>query len=134
MKYSYPQMLFYCWTGFPCKRPILYSQQLSTSVINLSREAVRILYENRNVLYPLFLSFTVCYFEHKPQCKITLGIHPHPDSVTTTTMVSTIDAEHAGLLFLAFLVSWAPSFMILFISKDSMDAKLFRHTHFFFFL
>lgn len=46
-------------------------------------------------------------------------------------MVSTVDAELAGLLFLAFLVSWAPSFMILFISKDSMDAKLFRHTHFF---
>lgn len=80
----------------------------------------------------------MCYFEqpgklvkHKPQCKITLGIQPHSDSVTTPMMVSTIDSKHAGLLFLAFLVSWATSFMILFISKDSMDAKLFRHIHFF---
>lgn len=45
-------------------------------------------------------------------------------------MVSMIDAKHAGPLVFAFLVSWASSFMILFISKDSMDVKLFRHIHF----
>lgn len=112
------------------KGPILYSLQFSPLAINLSQEAVRTLYENRNVLYPLFLSFTVCYFEqpgklvkHKPQCKIMLGIQPHSDSATIPTMASTIDMEHAGLLFLTFLVSWAPSFTILFQFKGFLECQ-----------
>lgn len=77
------------------KGPILYSQHFSTLAINLSQEAVRILYENRNALYPLFLSFTGRYFEQpgklvkqELQCKITLGTQPQSDSVTTPTVFS----------------------------------------------
>lgn len=119
------------------KGPIVYSQQFSTLAINLSQEAVRILYENRNVLYPLFLSFTGRYFEQpcklvkqELQCKIILRRQPQSDSFTTPTMGSDRSMQaycFSLFLFSGLLHSWfSPN------SKGSMGDEVFRHIHLFF--